>query len=352
VVPDSVLYESWGFGTPWHGVPTRVSTARWPVVEPAMAKTASGEPIGMEAFFIACAKSMGLPGFGESAIKDGAGASFPLNRAEDYYLRAGANVAFGGQKPVNDASDDDIALSGLDRLNTLLQATLKPEEWRKVAHVLARGGRFQPVNQAYQGEQMATKYPRPLQLYNEVVATSRSAITGKRHAGTPKWIEPSFADGTPLRKRHSAAEWPMLLTSQKSVLVNSYTIGVDRLRSIHVDNPVSLHAEDAKALGVKNGERIRITTPGGSVVGTALVRHGIMRGVVSVEHGYGHKELGARVHVIGGVRQPLRPELAAGINLNDLGLPDPSAGGQGIWLDPVAGSAVRQGLPARIERVG
>ena len=48
----------------------------------------------------------------------------------------------------------------------------------------------------------------------------------------------------------------------------------------------------------------------------------------------------------------LRPELAAGINLNDLGLPDPSAGGQGIWLDPVAGSAVRQGLPARIERVG
>lgn len=352
VVPDSVLYESWGFGTPWHGVPTRVSTARWPVVEPAMAKTASGEPIGMEAFFIACAKSMGLPGFGESAIKDSAGASFPLNRAEDYYLRAGANVAFGGQKPVNDASDDDIALSGLDRLNTLLQATLKPEEWRKVAHVLARGGRFQPVNQAYQGEQMATKYPRPLQLYNEVVATSRSAITGKRHAGTPKWIEPSFADGTPLRKRHSATEWPMLLTSQKSVLVNSYTIGVDRLRSIHVDNPVSLHAEDAKALGVKNGERIRITTPGGSVVGTALVRHGIMRGVVSVEHGYGHKELGARAHVIGGVRQPLRPELAAGINLNDLGLPDPSAGGQGIWLDPVAGSAVRQGLPARIERVG
>lgn len=144
----------------------------------------------------------------------------------------------------------------------------------------------------------------------------------------------------------------MLLTSQKSVLVNSYTIGVDRLRGIHVDNPVALHVEDAKALGVKNGERIRITTPGGSVIGTALVRHGVMRGVVSVEHGYGHKELGARAHVIGGVSQPLRPELAAGINLNDLGLPDPSAGGQGIWLDPVAGSAVRQGLPARIERVG
>ena len=48
----------------------------------------------------------------------------------------------------------------------------------------------------------------------------------------------------------------------------------------------------------------------------------------------------------------MRPELSAGINLNDVGLPDPSAGGQGIWLDPVADSAVRQGLPARIERVG
>jgi tetrathionate reductase subunit A len=97
---------------------------------------------------------------------------------------------------------------------------------------------------------------------------------------------------------------------------------------------------------------VRITTPGGSVVGTALVRRGVMRGVLGVEHGYGHKELGARAHLIGDKRQPERPGIAAGICLNDLGLPDPTTGGQSVWLDPVAGSAVRQGLPARIERIG
>lgn len=350
IVPDSVLYESWGFAAPWHGVPTRTSTARWPVVEPALEKTADGEPIGMEAFVIACAKAMKLPGFGTNAIKDSAGASLPLDRAADYYLRAGANVAFSGQKPVGDASDEDIRLVGLDRLSRLLEATLKSDEWRKVAHVLARGGRFQPGNMAYQGEQMATKFQKPLQLYSETVATSRSSLTGKRHSGSPRWTVPAFADGTAMRKVYTEADWPMLLTSQKSVLINSYTIGVDRLRGIHVDNPVALHVDDARRLGVRNGDKVRITTPGGSVVGTALVRHGVLKGVVSVEHGFGHKELGARAHVIGGKSQPSRPELAAGINLNDIGLADPTVKAPAVWLDAVAGSSVRQGLPARIER--
>ncbi len=351
IVPDSVLYESWGFGSPWHGVPTRVSTARWPVVEPAMEKTADGEPIGMEAFLIACAKAMKLPGFGAGAIQDISGASFALDRATDYYLRAGANIAFGGQKPVADATDEDIRFVGLDRLLHPMQSTLKEDEWRKVANVLARGGRFQPVNQAYQGEQMTAKFLRPLQLYNETVAISRSATTGKRFSGVPKWAEPSFADGSTMRKHYPEAQWPILLTSQKSVLINSYTIGVDRLRGLHVDNPVALHIDDAKRLGVRNGDKVRITTPGGSVVGTALVRHGVQKGAVSVEHGFGHRELGARAHTIGGKSQPVKPELAAGINLNDVGLLDPTLKTPMVWLDPVAGSSVRQGLPAKIERV-
>ena len=352
IVPDSVMYESWGFAAPWHGVPTRTSTARWPVVEPAMEKTAAGEPIGMEAFLIACARAMTLPGFGPAALKDRDGVAQPLETAADYYLRAAANVAFGGQKPVNDATDEDIALVGLDRLLGPLKGVLKAEEWRKAAHVLTRGGRFQPADQAYKGAEMATKFPRPLMIYNETVGVSRSAITGKRFSGVARWAEPAFADGTALRAKYPATDWPLLLSSQKSVLMNSYSIGVDRLRGIHRDNPVAINAEDARALGIRNGERIRLTTPGGSVIGTALVRRGVMRGAAVVEHGYGHKELGARAHRIGGRLQPVKPDLAAGINLNDIGLADPTLAKPSVWLDPVAGSAVRQGLPARIERVG
>jgi len=351
IVPDTVMYESWGFAAPWHGVPTRTSTARWPVVEPALQKTAAGHPIDMEAFLIACARTMGLPGFGPGALKDKDGTLQALETAADYYLRAAANVAFGGQKPVNDATDDDITLVGLDRLLKTMQATLKPEEWRKAAHVLARGGRFQPADQAYKGAEMATKFPRALMLYNETVGVSRSAITGKRFSGVARWVEPSFADGTPMRQRYPVQDWPMLLASQKSVLMNSYSIGVDRLRGIHAENPVSLHVEDAKALGIVNGDRIRIATPTGAVEGRALVRHGVMRGAAVVEHGFGHKELGARAHRIGGKSQPENGALSAGINLNDIGLADPTLKDASVWLDPVAGSAVRQGLPARITRI-
>jgi hypothetical protein len=281
-----------------------IATARWPVVDPPHARTVDGDAIGMETFFIACAKAMGLPGFGAGALKDAAGTPLPLDRPTDWYLRAAANVDFAGQKPVPDATDEDIALTGLDRWAPLLQTALKPDEWRKAAHVFSRGGRFQPVGQAYQGEQMATKFPRALNIYNEQVAVSRSAMTGRRFAGMPQWIAPSFADGTPMWDHFAQGDWPMLMCSQKSVLLNSYSIGLDRLRGIHVDNPVSLHAGDAAKLGLRNGDRVRITTPGGSVLATALVRKGIMRGAIAVEHGYGHKETRC-------TRAPHRPDATA-----------------------------------------
>jgi tetrathionate reductase subunit A len=76
-----------------------------------------------------------------------------------------------------------------------------------------------------------------------------------------------------------------------------------------------------------------------------------MRGVLAVEHGYGHRELGARAHRVGDARQPNRPDLGAGINLNDLGLVDPTRGNAAIWVDAVAGTSVRNGLPAKLTRI-
>lgn len=53
----------------------------------------------------------------------------------------------------------------------------------------------------------------------------------------------------------------------------------------------------------------------------------------------GHREYGARPHLIGGHSQPSVPEIAAGINLNDLGIADPSRTGASVWVDPIAGTA-------------
>jgi tetrathionate reductase subunit A len=305
----------------------------------------------MESFLIATAKRLGLPGFGPNAIADMEGNTYPLETAEDWYLRGGANIAWLGKAPVPDAGDEDIRLSGVERVLPRLQRTLKPEEWRKVAFILARGGRYQPQAEGFEGEKATHRFAKMLHVYNENVGASKSAITGKRFAGTAAWTEPAFADGTPVRSVHTAADWPFQMVSSKSVLVSAYTIAASRLRHLHPDNPVGINAEDARRLGIATGDAIRIATPGGSVVGTAIVRHGVMRGVLAVEHGFGHKELGARAHVIGGKSQPVVPEIAAGVNINDLGLKDPTRAGASVWVDPVSGTSVRQGLPARVERV-
>jgi tetrathionate reductase subunit A len=49
---------------------------------------------------------------------------------------------------------------------------------------------------------------------------------------------------------------------------------------------------------------------------------------------------------------PVNAEHANGVNLNDLGFADPTRPGcKNVWVDWVSGAAVRQGLPARIEKV-
>ncbi|MCK9898088.1 hypothetical protein, partial [Frankia sp. AgB32] len=73
IVPDTVTYESWGISAPWADVVAKSSTVRWPVVQPAVARTAGGQPVNVESFLFAVAERLGLPGFGEAAIKDAQG---------------------------------------------------------------------------------------------------------------------------------------------------------------------------------------------------------------------------------------------------------------------------------------
>ncbi|HSQ05239.1 MAG TPA: molybdopterin dinucleotide binding domain-containing protein [Burkholderiales bacterium] len=139
--------------------------------------------------------------------------------------------------------------------------------------------------------------------------------------------------------------------SFKSALQNPYSIPASRLLGIRPENPVIVHPADAKRLGVKTGDAVEIRTPGGKVEALALVHQGVVEGVVAIEHGFGHRELGARAHRIGRSIQPDRPGLAAGINLNDLGLQDPTRSGKSIWVDAISGASVRNGLPAQLVKL-
>ncbi|MGM3083802.1 hypothetical protein ACS2UT_26995, partial [Bacillus cereus group sp. BC311] len=62
IVPDTVTYESWGMATPWHDVPVKTVTARWPIVEARTEKTTDGRSICLENFLIDVAKKMQLGG--------------------------------------------------------------------------------------------------------------------------------------------------------------------------------------------------------------------------------------------------------------------------------------------------
>ena len=177
-------------------------------------------------------------------------------------------------------------------------------------------------------------------------------MTGERLSGCPTWYPTRLADGSAMRQHFPEAQWPLLMTSYKSNLMSSMSIGVARLRQVHPHNPVSVNREDAARLGVKNGDTVRLTTPGKSMLAVALVRDGVMPGAIAIEHGYGHTELGARTHTVDGKALAQNPQHANGVNLNDLGFADPSRGKErNVWVDGVSGAVVRQGLPVRLELV-
>ncbi|MGO1500364.1 MAG: molybdopterin dinucleotide binding domain-containing protein [Marinobacter sp.] len=351
IVPDSVMYEVWGFTGAWSGTLTKMTTACWPVVEPRQAKTAAGEPVSMDSFFIELGKRLDLPGFGDNAIKGADGRMHGLNRAEDFYLRAAANIAMAG-KPLADAVAEDITASGIEPLMDQIKSTVSADEAGPVAQLYSRGGRFETMEQAYDGEKLGHAWKRPLCVYNEQVGTTIDSYSGKRHVGTPTHHAPRFWDGSLLREHYSEGEWPLLAFSFKSNLMNSYAIGLERLRMIKPYNPVLLHHNDAEKFGVQHGDTISIESPGGKVLALALVGDNVHEGALGIEHGYGHRELGAASHVIDGEERAGNPYLSAGVNINDLGFSDPTRkDGTATWLENVSGAAIRQGLPVKVRVV-
>ena len=351
IVPDTVTYESWGISAPWADVVVKSSTIRVPAVEPKVAKTASGEPVNLESFLIAVARTLGMPGFGPGALKDKDGNAHDLNTATDFYLRGMANIAWAGGNVLPDASDDDLVVTGMQRHAELLQAALKPEEWRKVAMIMTRGGRFDNLDKAWDGQHLKARHQPAQALWSEDLIKMRHSMTGQRFDGCPTWHPTRLADGTPMREKFNEADYPFLMTSYKSNLMSSMAIAVERLRQAHPHNPISINREDAARLGIGNGQKIRVTSPGGSITGVAIVRDGVMKGAIAIEHGYGHWELGARSHQIDGKATVANPALTTGVLLNNLGFADPSRGGHvNTWVETVSGAVVRQGLPVRVER--
>lgn len=142
-----------------------------------------------------------------------------------------------------------------------------------------------------------------------------------------RWLESPVTVG---------ADGELLLIGRRQVRVNNSWMGhIDRLTKGKSTCTALMHSQDAVTRGIKSGDKIRITSKVGSITIAAVVVDGIMPGVISVPHGFGHTKDGVRLDVA---------EHAKGVSANDL--TDPGV------VDLLSGNAVFNGVPVQVELVG
>jgi anaerobic selenocysteine-containing dehydrogenase len=95
-----------------------------------------------------------------------------------------------------------------------------------------------------------------------------------------------------------------------------------------------IHPDDAARLGLVDGGRALVSSAAGRVEAPVELTDGIMPGVVSIPHGWGHDAEGVRMGVA---------SAHAGVNSNVLA--------DETLLDPLSGNAVLNGIPVEVAAV-
>ncbi|MCZ7662650.1 MAG: molybdopterin-dependent oxidoreductase [Thermoleophilia bacterium] len=316
VIPDTSFLERWEFHKSHPSVIAKNAPIRQPAIAPLTETvTVFGikQPLGLESFLLAIAEKMGLPGFGP----DGFGKGNPYRRGEDLYLKQVANIA-AGEKPdladaVPEADDSEVALFRQARAHlpktafdeAAWKAAIGSNEglWRRVVYVLNRGGRFQDYTKLLDGEKLANKYGKYINMYCEKTYDSKNTITGHRFAGLAGFFEPGQDSlGNNVAVADEAEGFDLTLITYKTITqTKSRTSGNYWLRAVEPTNYILLSATDAGRLSLHEGEQVRIvskTNPDGlwrlggeqtvPMQGSVSILQGLRPGVVGFSLGYGH----------------------------------------------------------------
>jgi tetrathionate reductase subunit A len=274
-----------------------------------------------------------LPGVGEDAIPDADGELWPLERAEDFYLKLAANIAYD-REPVPDASEDEMRVfresheQGLGDSFDLdrWKRAVSDEEWAKVVTVLNRGGRFEePVDDyadrfaehgheydyaerfddsnAYDGDQMRYKLGSRVDFYSEVVPKGKHSYTGERFDPLPRVDDVEHYDGGVQASvtDDGNPERPLRLINWKPRTQGMHrTTNSPWLRETRPQNPLWINPRDAEERGIENGDEVVIDAGRRTVEGVAMVTNGIRPGVVGAMWGWGRSGDGAVEETIDG----------------------------------------------------
>ena len=145
----------------------------------------------------------------------------------------------------------------------------------------------------------------------------------------------AFLDDLPrLRARMAEPRPPLVMIGRRHVRSNnSWMHNVPTLMKGRDRSTLLVHPDDAAERGIATGDQVRVTSEAGEVEATAEVSDELVRGVVSLPHGFGHGRPGTRTQVA-----DQRP----GPNANAL-IP-------GTAVDVPSGNAAVNGVPVEISR--
>jgi anaerobic selenocysteine-containing dehydrogenase len=360
VFPDIAVWERWGSPHTSPDVPGRASKFRQPTVTPmteVVKVYGEKQHCSMEAVMLAIGEKLGLPGCG----KGGFGKGLDFTRAEDWYLKLAANLAWGDKagQEVPDASRDEMKLF-MEARRHMKKTVFNPKRWekaagssnwRKVVYLLNRGGRWEDWKDEFTKPSgfVVHKYGKGMNIYAENVAMQRQSMSGKRFPGTPIYEPATDALGREIKDRR----YPLQLITYKDILGgHSRTLPTDYwLSSIMPENYILINTATAAKYGFSDGDRARLisaTNDDGKhhlpnrnpreVVGKIKAVEGIRPGVVAVSWHYGHWAYGSNDPVVDGRTIRGDRRRATGLCPNAVMRIDPALG-NACMTDPIGASS-------------
>ncbi len=133
--------------------------------------------------------------------------------------------------------------------------------------------------------------------------------------------------------RHDPA-WPMRLIGMRELLSqNTWLHNVPSLMSDRRRHYAHVNPKDAKALGIGDGEMVRILSPAGKVEVLTKYSPHMKPGNIALPHGWGHQGGWKRANGAGGVNS----NILAGKGMDD--------------VEPLAGMSTLNGIAVRIEKM-
>ena len=126
----------------------------------------------------------------------------------------------------------------------------------------------------------------------------------------------------------------MLIGRRHQQDCNSWLHNTERLTRGRTRHQLLMHPDDLAGRGLTDGGLVSVTSRVGSVVVEVAASEEMMRGVVSLPHGYGHQVDGVRLE---------HATKVVGVSINDLTDPE--------RLD-LSGNAALSGVPVQVQAAG